>query len=148
MLWQLGEQTRAVTLRFLQGLKVHNLIQSQRILDKLPRTQQSNKILKNNLQKTKKLLHRHLGQQKRDNNNQSRNLKDENPLKKEKLRVMIKDKPIQWNPLQEHSDQSKGNNPYLLEETCLLENLQDVGQMIQRLNKMKLAKMNNFKKSK
>ena len=137
MLWQLGEQSRAVTLRFLQGLKVHNLIQSQRILDKLPKTQQSNNILKNNLQKTKKLLHRHLGQQKKDNNNQSRNLKDENPLKKEKLRVMIEDKPIQSNPLQEHSDQSKGNNPYLLEETCLLENLQDVGQMIQRLNKMK-----------
>ena len=137
MLWQLGEQSRAVTLRFHQGLKVHNLIQSQRILDKLPKTQQSNNILKNNLQKTKKLLHRHLGQQKKDNNNQSRNLKDENPLKKEKLRVMIEDKPIQSNPLQEHSDQSKGNNPYLLEEMCLLENLQDVGQMIQRLNKMK-----------
>ena len=148
MLWQLGEQSRAVTLRFLQGLKVHNLIQSQRILDKLPKTQQSNNILKNNLQKTKKLLHRHLGQQKKDNNNQSRNLKDENPLKKEKLRVMIEDKPIQSNPLQEHSDQSKGNNPYLLEETCLLENLQDVGQMILRLNKMKLVKMNNSKKSK
>lgn len=148
MLWQLGEQSRAVTLRFHQGLKVHNLIQSQRILDKLPKTQQSNNILKNNLQKTKKLLHRHLGQQKKDNNNQSRNLKDENPLKKEKLRVMIEDKPIQSNPLQEHSDQSKGNNPYLLEETCLLENLQDVGQMIQRLNKMKLVKMNNSKKSK
>ena len=127
---------------------MHNLIQSQRILDKLPKTQQSNNILKNNLQKTKKLLHIHLGQQKKDNNNQSRNLKDENPLKKEKLRVMIEDKPIQSNPLQEHSDQSKGNNPYLLEETCLLENLQDVGQMILRLNKMKLVKMNNSKKSK
>ena len=148
MLWQLVDQSRAVTLRFLQGLEVPALIQSKRILDNLPGTQQSNNPPENNLQKTKKLLHRHLGQQKRDNNNKSRNLKDENPLKREGFLVMIKDKTIQSDPLQEHSDRSKGNNPYLLERKYLLGNLQDVGQMIQRLNKRNTAKMNKSKKSK
>lgn len=61
---------------------------------------------------------------------------------------MIKDKTIQSDPLQEHSDRSKGNNPYLLERKYLLGNLQDVGQMIQRLNKRNTAKMNKSKKSK
>ena len=94
------------------------------------------------------MLHRRLGLQKRGNNNQSRNLKDENPLKREEFLEMIKDKPIQSDPLQEHSDRNKGNNPYLLEGTYLLENLQDVGQMIQRLNKRNIVKMNKSKKNK
>ena len=61
---------------------------------------------------------------------------------------MIKDKPIQSDPLQDYNDQSKGNNPYLLEETYLLRNLQDVGRMIQRLNKRNIVKMNKSKKNK
>ena len=148
MLWQLVDQSRAVTLRFLQGLEVPALIQSKTILDNLPGTQQSNNPLRNNLQKNKELLHRHLGQQKRDSNNQSRNLKDENSLRREEFLEMIKDKPIQSDPLQEHSDRNKGNNLYLLEGTYLLENLQDVGQMIQRLNKRNIVKMNKSKKNK
>ena len=61
---------------------------------------------------------------------------------------MIKDKQIQSNPLLELSAQFQDKNPHLLEETCLLENLQDVGQMTLRLNKKNLVKMNKFKKSK
>ena len=61
---------------------------------------------------------------------------------------MIKDKLAQSNPLQELSAQFQGNSPRLPEETCLLENLQDVGQMTLRLNKKNIVKMNKFKKSK
>ena len=148
MLLQLGDQSRVVTLGFLQGLGVHTLNLSQRILDNLLRTLPSNNPLKNNLLKTKKLLHRRPGQQKRGNNNQSKNLQDESPHKREKLLVMIKDKPIQSNLLQELSAQFQGNNLHLLEETCLLENLQDVGQMTLRLNKKNIVKKNKFRKSK
>ena len=94
------------------------------------------------------MLRRRLGLQKRGNNNKSRNLQDKSPLKREKPLEMIKDKLIQSNPLLELSAQFQGNSLYLLEETCHFENLQDVGQMTQRLNKKNIVKMNKFKKSK
>ena len=61
---------------------------------------------------------------------------------------MIKDNQIQSNLLQELSARFQGNNPHLLEETCHFENLQDVGQMTQRLNKKSIVKKNKFRKSK
>ena len=94
------------------------------------------------------MLQRRLVQLKGDNNNQSRNLQDVSPHKRKKLLVIIKNKPVQSNPLQELNDNSQDSKTYHLEEMYLTGNLQDAGQMIQRLSKKNIVKMNNFNKSK